>query len=319
MSGLLLRPSPGVVHRLAVASLVANVVIVVTGGAVRLTGSGLGCPTFPTCTQDSLTPTAEYGVHGLIEFGNRLLSWVLLAVVVATAVAAYRARPVRRDWRRPALALLLGIPAQGLIGGVTVLTGLNPWTVMLHFLCSMVLLGVATVLVQRTREAERPGRLLVPPALRGLALGQLAVLAVVLYLGTVLTGSGPHAGDPQAPRTGLDPGLVSQLHADAVFLLVGISMALLVALVAVGAPPAARRAAGVLLAVELAQAAIGYVQYFTGLPAVLVGLHLLGASLLVVAAVRVVLALRDRGGLPDASASSATSAAFPEPAGALPR
>ena len=295
--GPLLQPTSGTVRRLALASVVANLGIVVTGGAVRLTDSGLGCPTWPPCTDDSWTPTREYGLHGMIEFGNRLLTYVLVAVALATLVAAWRHRPVRRDWRRLALALLLGIPAQGVIGGVTVLTDLNPWVVMLHFLCSMVLIGLATVLLTRSQEAEGPPRLLVHPLLHRLALGTLGVLATVLYLGTVLTGSGPHAGDPDSPRTGLDPLLVSQLHTDGVFLLVGLTVALLVALHAGGAPPAARRAAAVLLALELAQGTVGYVQFFTGLPEVLVGLHMLGAGLLVVAGVRVVLALRRRASL----------------------
>ena len=292
MIGQLLHPTGRTVRRLAVASVVANLGIVVTGGAVRLTASGLGCPTWPSCTDDSWTPTQEYGLHGLIEFGNRLLTYVLVAVALATLVAAWRHRPVRGDWRRLALALFLGIPAQALIGGVTVLTDLNPWVVMLHFLCSMVLIGLATVLLTRTQEPAGPSRLLVHPLLHRLAVGTLSVLGAVLYLGTVLTGSGPHAGDADARRTGLDPLLMSQLHADAVFLLVGLTVALLVALHAGGAPSAARRAAAGLLALELAQGTVGYLQLFTGLPVVLVAVHMLGAGLLVVAAVRVVLALR---------------------------
>ncbi|MDP9398672.1 MAG: COX15/CtaA family protein [Actinomycetota bacterium] len=292
--GRLLSPTAATVRALALASVVANLGIVVTGGAVRLTASGLGCPTWPSCTDDSWTPTQEYGLHGLIEFGNRLLTYVLVAVALATLVAAWRHRPVRQDWQRLAVVLFLGIPAQGVIGGVTVLTDLNPWVVMLHFLCSMVLIGLATVLLARTQEPEGPSRLLVHPLLHRLAVGTLGVLVVVLYLGTVLTGSGPHAGDADARRTGLDPLLMSQLHADGVFLLVGLTVALLVALHAGGAPSAARRAAAVLLALELAQGTVGYLQLFTGLPVVLVAVHMLGAGLLVVAAVRAVLALRSR-------------------------
>jgi heme a synthase len=291
----LLTPTARDVRVLAIASLVADVGIVVTGGAVRLTASGLGCPTWPRCTPASFVPTAELGLHGVVEFGNRLLTYVLAAVATATLVAAFRFRPPRRDWRGLALALFLGIPAQAVLGGVTVLTGLNPWTVMLHFLTSMVLIALATVFVHRTAVPRRPGRP-VPPPLRRLAVGQLGVLAVVLYLGTVVTGSGPHAGDPRSPRTGLDPELVSQLHADAVFLLLGLSVGLLVALVAIGAPAPARRAAAVLLGVELAQGMVGYVQYFAGLPVPLVALHMLGASLLVVAAVRLVLILHGSAG-----------------------
>jgi len=294
------RPATATLHRFAVASLVANITIVVTGGAVRLTSSGLGCPTWPSCTEDSLVPTPEYGIHGLIEFGNRLVTYVVGAVALATLVAAYRYRPGRKDVRRLALALFLGIPAQGVVGGITVLTKLNPWTVMLHLLLSMVLVGLSTVLVQRAAEGDDPPRLLTLPLLRRLAVATLGVVAVVLYLGTVVTGSGPHAGDRAARRTGLDPETVSQIHADAVFLLVGLSVALTVALAATGARARVRRAAYVLIGVELAQGLVGYVQFFTGLPIVLVGAHMFGACLIVVAAVRVVLTMRDRGPAPEA-------------------
>jgi cytochrome c oxidase assembly protein subunit 15 len=289
------RPAPRTVRRLALASVVANSAIVVTGGAVRLTSSGLGCPTWPRCTSTSYTPTEEYAAHGLIEFGNRLLTFVLLAVVVATTVAVWRQQPVRSGMRRLAVLVLLGIPAQAVLGGITVLTGLNPWTVMGHFLLSMVLIALAVVLHQRAREGDLPPRQLVPPALRRLGNLLLGLVAATLVLGTVVTGSGPHSGDPEAGRTGFDPETVSQLHADLVFLLVGVTVAFWAALRAVGAPRRAVRAMEVLLLVELAQGAIGFAQYLTGLPVVLVALHLAGACLTLVAAVHAVLALRDRG------------------------
>jgi cytochrome c oxidase assembly protein subunit 15 len=199
--------------------------------------------------------------------------------------------------RALALAGFLGIPAQAVLGGITVLTGLNPWTVMGHFLLSMVLIAVAVVLHQRAGEGDLPPRPLAPVLLRRLTQGVLAVTVVTLVLGTVVTGSGPHSGDPAAGRTGFDPVTVSQLHADAVMLLVGLTVALYVALRAVLADPRLQRAAGILLVVELAQGAVGYLQYFTGLPVLLVGLHMLGACLVLVAAVQVVLATRDRGSL----------------------
>jgi heme a synthase len=291
------RPAPRTVRRLALASIVANAGIVVTGGAVRLTASGLGCPTWPRCTETSYTPTAEYAAHGLIEFGNRLLTFVLGAVVLATLVAVWRQRPVRPGMRRLAVLLFLGIPAQAVLGGITVLTGLNPWTVMGHFLVSMVLIGLAVALHHRAGEGDLTPRPVVRPGLRRLAWGLLGVTGVTLALGTVVTGSGPHSGDPAAGRTGLDPATVSQLHADSVMLLVGMTVATWVALRATGADPRLTRAVGVLLAVELAQGVVGYVQYFTGLPVLLVGVHLAGACLVLVAAVRVVLATRDRGPL----------------------
>jgi cytochrome c oxidase assembly protein subunit 15 len=282
------------VRVLAWASLATNVLLVVTGGAVRLTGSGLGCPTWPECGDGSYVTHGALGIHGAIEFGNRMLTFVLAAVAVATLAAAYLARPRRRGPRLLALALFLGIPAQAVLGGITVLTKLNPWVVMLHLMCSLALVAGATLLVARTGEGDGPARLLVPPALRGLAGGTLALAVAVCYLGSVVTGSGPHAGDAEARRTGLDPDRMSQLHADAVVLLVGVTVALVAALYAVPAHRSLRRAAAAVLCVELAQGAIGFVQYFTGLPPALVAAHMLGAAVLVAAAVNLVLRTRER-------------------------
>jgi cytochrome c oxidase assembly protein subunit 15 len=289
------RPSVRTVRRLALASVVANAAIVVTGGAVRLTDSGLGCPDWPRCTAGRLTPTGQSPGHAFIEFGNRMLTFVLVAVVAATLIAIVRQRPRRASLVRLAALLVLGIPAQAVLGGVTVLTGLNPWTVMAHFLLSMVLLAVAVTLHHRTREGDSAAQPLVPRPLQLLGYGLLGVVAVTLVAGTVVTGSGPHSGDAKAGRTGFDPAAVSQVHADLVMLLIGLSVALWVALMAVGGPA---RAAGVLVGVELGQAVIGWTQYFTDLPVVLVGAHLAGACLVLIAACRVVLSLRERGPAP---------------------
>jgi cytochrome c oxidase assembly protein subunit 15 len=312
VQALLERPTLRTVRRLAVASIVANSAIVVTGGAVRLTGSGLGCPTWPNCTETTLTPTAEYAAHGLIEFGNRLLTFVLLAVVVALLVAVWRSRPVRPGLRRLAVLGVLGIPAQALLGGVTVLTGLNPWTVMGHLLVSMVLIAIAVVLHHRVASIGAPPGRGVPLPLQRLGTGLLVLVGATLAVGTVVTGSGPHSGDPEAGRTGLDPESVTQLHADLVFLLLGVTIAFYVALRATAAPPEAVRAMGVLLAVELAQGVVGFAQHLTGLPVLLVGLHLVGACATVVAAVRAVLLLRpydEPAAAPSADAQQVLSAA----------
>ncbi len=287
------------VRVLAWASLVANIGIVVTGGAVRLTSSGLGCPTWPRCTEDSFVPTAEFAEHGVIEFGNRLLTFVLAAIAIALLVATIRdrVRPSargRREMRLWALVLFLGIPAQAVLGGITVLTGLNPYSVMGHFLLSTVIIAAATVTVRRSTEHDGPRRSLVarPIELAGYLL--LGLAATVVVLGTVVTGTGPHAGDSSAVRTGFDPVMVTQLHADAVLLTVGLTIGLIVALTATRAPRSTVRAMVALLVVEGAQGLIGYVQYFSGVPAVLVASHLLGACLFVVFAVRAVLAQRVR-------------------------
>jgi heme a synthase len=289
VSALPTRFSPAAVSRLALLNAVANGVIVVTGGAVRLTGSGLGCPTWPRCTTRSLVPTRELAIHGIIEFSNRTLTFVLTVAAVAVLVGVYRSS--RRDLRPLALASFLGIPAQALLGGVTVLTGLNPWVVALHFLLSMVLVGVATTLWLRSREPG-VGHALVNQGFRTLVAGATGAVAAVLVVGTVVTGSGPHSGDPKAGRTGLDPLQISQLHADLVFLLVGLTAALLVALHATDAPDRVRRAVRDLLIVELAQGVIGFVQYFTKLPIALVLVHMVGAVLITAFTARLLWSVR---------------------------
>jgi len=289
-------PSEQALRRLAVASLVSQLGIVVTGGAVRLTGSGMGCPTVPRCTDDSLVATPELGVHGAIEFGNRLLTFVLAAVAALMLLAVLRTlgseRP-RRDLVVPAVVLVVGIPAQALIGMVTVWTHLNPWIVMLHYMCSAALVAVATVLVRRAQRplGAQPDEV-GSPWLRRLAGATVAVAAVVVYLGTVVTGTGPHAGDDAARRTGLDLESVAQLHTDVVFLLIGLSAGLYFAARALGSPGRSARAAGTLIGVELGQGLVGVTQYALNLPVVLVGLHMLGAALLVAAVVDAWLAAR---------------------------
>ena len=263
------------VRPLGWASLVSNSLLVVTGGAVRLTGSGLGCPTWPRCTDESFTPHGALDVHEAIEFGNRMITFLLTAVAVATFVAAWQTG--RRDLRVLSIVLGLGVPAQAVVGGVTVLTDLNPWVVSFHLLCSMAIIGLAVLFVRRI---DQPAPEVQAGPVVALAWATFAAAWVVLYVGTVVTGSGPHAGDVKAPRNGLDPLQMSQLHADAVFLLVGLTIGLLVAVHATGGTAEARRAVLVLLAVEVAQGAIGFVQYATDLPELLVGFHMFGAALI---------------------------------------
>ncbi len=277
---------PELLPRLALASVAVNVLIVVTGGAVRLTSSGLGCPTWPRCTDDSLTPTSQYAAHGVIEFTNRQLTWVVCLIVLATLAAAVLAR------RERALATVLAasIPAQAVLGGITVLTKLNPWTVAAHFLLSMAIIAVAFLLWWRVRLPASPGSWptgCAPgrPALAATAWVVLAVTAAVLAVGTVVTGSGPHAGDKGAThRIHLAPSSVSQLHADLVMLLVGITLAFVLLARAAGADRQLRRAAWWLLGIELSQGVVGFVQYFTHVPALLVGVHMFGACLVWLAA-----------------------------------
>lgn len=280
-------------RQLALASVFANVAIVITGGAVRLTESGLGCPTWPRCTAQSYVTSPEMGIHGAIEFGNRLLTFAVAVIALAGLVAALTHRPRRRPVVLLAAGVFLGIPAQAVIGGITVLTDLNPWVVGLHFLASMAVLAVAYAFWRRVSEPAGPAVPSVPTPLRGLAWLLTVVGAAVLVVGTWVTGSGPHAGDHGAARNGLDPETISQVHADLVFLLLGLSVAAWFAFRAVGAAPAAR-AALVLLAVELGQGVVGFVQYALGLPAFAVALHMLGACLVWLGILSVLWSTRER-------------------------
>lgn len=267
---------------LAWATLVANVVLVVTGGAVRLTGSGLGCPTWPRCDANALTPRHSLNVHSAIEFGNRMLTFVLVFIAIATVIAAWRTAH-----RRLAVVILLGIPVQAVVGGISVLTHLNPWVVSVHLVASMAIVSLASLLLWRISAGsvtDAPIRTATAsPYLRGLGWATYGVTWLVLYAGTVVTGAGPHAGDEHAPRNGLSVLQFAQLHADLVSLFIGLTIGLLVATYALGAGPIARRAVWVLLLVELSQALIGWVQYFTHVPIVLVMFHMLGAALIAAA------------------------------------
>jgi cytochrome c oxidase assembly protein subunit 15 len=284
-------------RRLALASLVANVAIVVTGGAVRLTGSGLGCPTWPRCTDASYTATREMGLHGAIEFGNRVLSIVVGLAAVAVVLAVLRSRQTtsaRRDLLPYAVGVLALVLVQGVIGGISVRVHLDPWVIGAHFLFSMALLALGYTLWRRTRPSATATA--VPGPLRTLARLVAAVSFLVLAAGTVVTGSGPHSGDPAAGRNNVDPETATQIHTDLVFLLLGLSVALWFGLRAVGARRPAVRAAAVLVAVEVGQGAIGFVQYFTNLPVLVVGLHMLGACLVWLATLAAVAAVSPRPG-----------------------
>jgi cytochrome c oxidase assembly protein subunit 15 len=277
----------GWLRGLALAYVIANVVIVVTGGAVRLTDSGLGCPTWPKCTDASLTPTKQYAIHGLIEFSNRQLTFVLAVIAIATwlvAMALHRERAL-------VTIAALGVPAQAVLGGFTVLTHLNPWLVALHFLLSMAILAIAYLLWWRLRAL--PPVAAAPAGAVWLTRATVAVTAAALALGTVVTGSGPHAGDADSSgkvhRTGLQVSSMAQLHADSVMVLIGLTVGLVALSYALRAGAAMRRAAAILLGVELAQGVIGYTQYFLHVPPLLVAVHMLGACLVWLAVLRVLL------------------------------
>jgi cytochrome c oxidase assembly protein subunit 15 len=292
------------VHTVLVLNVVVQIGIVVTGGLVRLTGSGLGCPTWPECVPGSYTPVIHQpqGIHKYIEFGNRTLTSVVGVVALAALVGVLL--EVRRNHRpRHLVAVaslpLVGVVVQAVLGGITVLTHLNPATVAAHFLVSMGLVCASTYLLWRAGEPDGPAVPVVRAELVWLARALAGVTVVVLLLGTLVTGSGPHSGDAEAPaRFGLDPRAMSWLHSDAVLIWFGLLGMLLLALRLTNAGRRPHREARVTLAVGLAQGLIGYVQYLTGLPVVAVALHMLGASLLVVAVTRLLLSLRERSAVP---------------------
>lgn len=271
-------PDRRTVEQWAWASLVANAGLVLTGGLVRLTGSGLGCPTWPKCTPDSFVPHRALGIHGVIEFGNRLLTYVLVVVAIATFVAVWRWAGADRHTRTLALFMGLSIPIQAVIGGISVLTDLNPWVVSLHLLLSMLLISAAVLLLIWVRKHDTES---LAPDHVWLVRSMYVALWAVIYVGTIVTGSGPHAGDVNSPRNGLDPDQLSQFHADLVFLLIGLTIGC--ALAFRNSAPRAARAAVIVTVIELAQGLIGFVQYFTNLPIVLVAAHLVGAAVLIAA------------------------------------
>lgn len=267
------------------ALLVLQAGLVVTGGAVRLTGSGLGCPTWPECTDGSITPVvtqAESQLHAWIEFGNRLIAWLILILALAALIYIIKKLRHRSDFKRLrllAILQILGFLGQVVLGGITVLTKLNPISVSAHFVLTLPL--IAGALALRHRILDRPVIQLMPLT-RTLTTVVTSLTFIVLLLGVVVTGTGPHAGDQDAKRYPFDFRAVSWLHADAVIALICMIVALYL-VVKVSETDSNRKIFGrlllIFLGVCLAQGAIGYLQYLTGLPELLVGAHLLGATL----------------------------------------
>ncbi|WP_309050708.1 COX15/CtaA family protein [Streptomyces sp.] len=288
-------PSPRTLRRAALSVVVMSVVIIVTGGTVRLTGSGLGCDTWPKCTDDSLFATPEQGLHGAIEFGNRLLTYVLSAAVGWAIVAARSTKPWRRGLTRLGWAQFWVVVLNAVLGGITVRLELNPWTVAAHFVAANLLLTVAVITWQRTHEGDSAPRPRVPGPVRKLSWAITGVSALLIVLGTGVTGSGKHAGDSsEVPRMPWDWTAAAHVHAIAAWVVCALAVAMWLVLRVVDAPDDTRARARDLLLVLLAQGAIGYVQYFTGVPELLVGLHMLGSSLMWIAVLRLALSLRER-------------------------
>jgi cytochrome c oxidase assembly protein subunit 15 len=264
-------------------SLISQILIVVTGGVVRLTGSGLGCPTWPKCTEDSLVTVPEMGIHGIIEFANRLLTFALALIALLTIVTVLRSSELskRLALRFPAIALLLGIPAQAVLGGFTVLTKLNPWLVGAHFVLSGIMIALASLLLSRTYNlgGERQ-----PSKLRAIAALTLVVGWIAVLVGVLVTGAGPHSGDAESVRNGLDLETWQHYHSYPAYLTLALAVAGLIAVLRRDGGLGSSRQALVswLLFISLAiQAVIGVIQSRLGVPPLLVGLHLLGASTII--------------------------------------
>lgn len=304
-------PTPATVRRATLSSVVMSVVIVITGGAVRLTGSGLGCPTAPRCVGDSWVPTSAMGVHGAIEFTNRMLTYVLCAAVGWAIVAVRSQKPRRRELTRLGWAQFWMVVANAVLGAFTVLTGLNPYTVAVHFLLAFVLIVLTVLLWQRAGEGDAPARPLVGRPVKQLAWVLAGATTLLIAVGTVVTGAGPHAGDSSdVHRIPVDWKSIAQLHADVAWAVVALTAALWFVLRAIDAPAGPRDRSRDLFLVLMAQGVIGYVQYFTDLPEAVVGLHMFGASIIWIALLRVLLAMRER----PVAAPGTRSAAVPEPA-----
>lgn len=271
-------------------SFLAEVTIIATGGAVRLTGSGLGCPTWPTCTPESLMPTAEMGIHGAIEFGNRLMSGVVGILALIVLILVWRIRRERRDLFILAVAVVGGVLAQAFVGGITVWTGLNPFIVGFHYVSSLVLVCVTATFLVRLGTVPGLRVWAVPRWIAILTHATSGILAVTVLAGVLTTASGPHSGDADAGRTGFDAELLQHVHAWPGYILLGLTIALLV-----GGIRARFHATGwivVLLVLEVVQVVVGVIQSRTGLPPLLVGVHMVLAALMAAVMTVIVLQLK---------------------------
>ena len=299
-----LAPTPVSMRRLALAGVIADTVIMSTGAAVRLSASGLGCPDWPQCSAADVVASKNAGqtlLNTWIEFGNRLLNFPLVIIAALIFIAAWRFRPDgrrRRDLVWLGAAQPLGVVAQAVIGGIVVLTKLNPAAVSVHFLVSAAVVAAAVALHMRCTAladaSEIPETTPVRRDLRVMSAALVAVTCLMLTAGTVVTGTGPLAGDAGVPRYPLPLEGVTQFHADIGWLLAGLSIALVLVLRLSAAPRRAVRAGWIVLAALGSQGVIGYIQYFTHLPAGLVWVHVTGSVLVWIAVLRLYFTVRER-------------------------
>ncbi|KQR25418.1 COX15/CtaA family protein [Microbacterium sp. Leaf151] len=271
-------------------SFIAEVLIIGTGGAVRLTGSGLGCPTWPRCTPDSLINTPEMGIHGVIEFGNRTLTGLVGILAIAVVVLVWRMRHERRVLFVLSLIVLVGIVAQAIVGGITVLTGLNPFIVGFHYVASVSLVAVCAAFLVRMYQPAGARTLAAPRWFAGLVHATTAILALTIVFGVLTTGAGPHSGDEASIRNGFDAEVLEHVHAWPGYALFALTLVVVVIAWRLRLP--VRRWATALLAVELVQIAVGLYQARNGLPELAVGTHMVLAALAAATMTVVVLRLK---------------------------
>ena len=300
------RVGPRAFLRLSQASLVLVALNIVSGGAVRLTDSGLGCPDWPTCAGRSVTPALSF--HPAVEFGNRMVVVAVTVLLAATFLAALRRSPARRDLVWLSGTLVLGVVGEAVLGGIVVYTKLNPYAVMSHFVLGMALLTVAVHLTLRAGRASGPGRALVDPLARRAAAACLGLLALAIAAGTATTGAGPHAGGKGAVRLPVPLDDMARVHSSIVVVAAVVLLAELALLYRAGAPEAVQERGRLLVAVLAAQGVVGYSQFFLHLPAVLVGIHVLGATAVWSAALWFVDGLWARADEPAGAAGSSSPA-----------
>lgn len=284
---------PETYRTITVVALVALVAIVVSGAAVRLTGSGMGCPTWPTCEDGSLVPRGATGASGWIEFVNRTFTGLVSVAVALAVLGSRRRRPVRADLTRWSWGLVAGVVAQALLGGLVVFLHVTPVAVAGHYLLSAVLVANAVVLHHKASEPEGPRRPRATPRLLQSSRALLGLATLVLVTGTLVTGSGPHSGDEAADRLPFAVVTVARVHSLSVWAFLALVLLVLRQSARGDAGPDALGRGRWLLGAVVAQGALGYVQYAAGVPEVMVGAHVLGSMLVWVAALRFHLALTE--------------------------
>lgn len=285
-------------RRLCFTTLILLAFIIVTGGAVRLTQSGLGCPTWPDCTANQLVAADRF--HPMIEFVNRLITIAVSIIVIVSALAAFFRKPFRKDLAWLAMGLVGGLVAEIILGGLTVLAKLAPPYVMAHFILAIVIVWNAIVLYSHSANGNESPIRRVSKETVWWGRAVVVVLGTIIFVGTAVTGTGPHSGSPIAQRLPFKLRDVAQLHADIVWLLIGLTLVGLLLLRQGGAPEDVQKAGRILLILEAVQGAIGYTQYFTNLPVLLVGFHIAGATVLWMTALWINLLFFERGELEEA-------------------